>query len=672
MTTPAAEYAWTLFGQCSVLPGTVQPGGLTGFTQCMQFSLTQDARVTGIWWYSPDGGTILPQQCGIFLDSTQALILVNASPAWSGTAGAGWVKCTFDGSFPLFAGAQYQVAVYSGTSAGYYAATSGFWTSGGTGEDGLTNGIVTAPDSSASAEGQGSYSDGNSELTYPDLSGAGANYWVDIEVTTGIPAPSPPVPGFGLAAPRTWSPGDLVTVPRLRADVYNLAALAGQGRPALLATAAGDIPYNTVALADLSQPQMNSWNTLLTQGAALAAGPGTATFYPVPLPGWYLAGGWTGQVPLSGGSASTLYSWGVIYTQGTALYATRTDLGQVAGPPAGTFPVSSSEYVGSNGCELLQLNPATGDVVGIYAYTTNLSGSDCYASWSAEWVGLPSSGTINGYPYTGPVGSVVADPRPAAPWPAGPGGTLTAAVAAGGSVLSMPPVAGLRAGGTIGVDWLSGRQYQPYAETAGVASVAGGSVTLSGTLSYAHAAGAPVAVPVSAALLNEQVRDLANFAFYPPLLRAVQGTHSAQSIPASTWTTVDLALTGSGITGTLDNFGGWAATTANSYTIQVSGVYLVAGQVYFTGSESGASWGARLIDNDGNTYPGEFYATDSGAVVEQAPSVQRVLRLTAGQTIALQAWQSSGASVETNPTSTASVGSTLEFLPRLVIVFRGF
>jgi hypothetical protein len=83
----------------------------------------------------------------------------------------------------------------------------------------------------------------------------------------------------GLPVPRTWSPGDLVLVPRLRADLEQAVALLAQ-RPHLVAQCTGGnaIVSATDSVVPLDSELTDFW------GAHL---PGSADFW-APLPGWYL------------------------------------------------------------------------------------------------------------------------------------------------------------------------------------------------------------------------------------------------------------------------------------------------------------------------------------------------------------------------------------------------
>lgn len=459
-----------------------------------------------------------------------------------------------------------------------------------------------------------------------------------------------PVPGFVPQQARTWQAGDPVTVPRLRADAWNLAALFTAGRPVAVINQPTQqtIPFNTVTNIFPNATLLNTWNVAMTP----ISGTPSAEYFPAPLAGWYLIQGAVGQRNTSTSSVNDRYSWGI--TTVINGNTTTTDLGACTAPDTPGVPTGYFG-LGNSGAELVELNPGTGDKVAYYAYSSAGSGATLVAeNVQIEWVALPSQALPNSGV---PVGTVVRNPVPAQMFPPGPGGTLNASVAAGGSVLAINPIPGLRAGQVIGLDYQAGFQAQPVAEAVTVGSVTSGTVTLSGSVSYAHSAGAPVAVPVSAPFLNEQVRDITNFGFYPPILRAYQITSGTQLVGSTSFPT---AVQITNLTATVDNFSGFSN---NTYTVPVTGTYLVCGIVYFVGTTSPTVWGAA-IKAGGTTYWGDVMQSDTSSVESLAPTVRKLVRLTAGQTIQLFGFQNSGSSQQTR-----SQGATFS---RLIVVFRSF
>lgn len=163
------------------------PGGSGALSIGNQFAVSQSVPLTGIWWWSPSGSTVLPSACAIYNadTGTQVAGTLNSAPSWSGAVGSGWVKCTYDGTINLSSGTHYMVVVFGNSgsgSVGWFGATNGYWTTG-TGANGLTSGgVLSAPSSAASIHGQSAYSYGSS-IALPTTTVTGYNFWVDVEVS---------------------------------------------------------------------------------------------------------------------------------------------------------------------------------------------------------------------------------------------------------------------------------------------------------------------------------------------------------------------------------------------------------------------------------------------------------------------------------------------------------
>lgn len=161
-----------------------------------QVTVSAAAVVANLWHYSPPNATALPTRCGIWAVAGQSAIADVTSPSWSGAAGSGWVSCSnFPAGVILSAGAQYKAATFRDASGDvWFQAYAGYWTTG-PGSAGRSNGILTAPASAGTAQGQGSFNE--SAWAYPATTDA-EGYWVDLEVS---PAPSGlPAGGLPLAA----------------------------------------------------------------------------------------------------------------------------------------------------------------------------------------------------------------------------------------------------------------------------------------------------------------------------------------------------------------------------------------------------------------------------------------------------------------------------------------
>jgi hypothetical protein len=161
-----------------------------------EFRLSQDCALNNIWFYSPPAVSpaALPAICAIWNVRNQQVVpgTQNNSPAWSGTAGSGWVACPYPG-VTLPAG-DYKVTVFTtGGSTDFYQETEEYW-GAGPGAGGIVSGPLSAPGvAGATAPGQTTYHHGG--FGYPDTYDTefnGQNRWVDVEVTPSAAAnPSP-------------------------------------------------------------------------------------------------------------------------------------------------------------------------------------------------------------------------------------------------------------------------------------------------------------------------------------------------------------------------------------------------------------------------------------------------------------------------------------------------
>jgi len=437
--------------------------------------------------------------------------------------------------------------------------------------------------------------------------------------------------------PVTWSKNEIITVPRLRADLSNLAWLLTL-RPTLIAVSASGLQTvnsATVTPVFLDTEILDNWNGH-TAGAVASA----AT-YNAKLAGWYLC---DGDVLFNTAAGSGEWGAGIEVVQNSV----KSDLfGQVL--------VSDGVNPAAPGAsDLVQLNPGTSDTVAMFAFqNTGVAvgtGQDGY--FTAQWAGMPTTS------FTGSItGTVVSSPQAAALWPPGSGTTITNAggIAAGAVSMTVQSATGMITGGTLGLDYYQGQAVSPMAETVSITSVAGLTIGISAT-AYPHggtASEGTVAVPVSAAWMNQQARDVINFLAYPPMLRAKASATQAlatQGFPASTQITLGAV--------TVDNFSGFSAST---YTFPVSGVYYVYACVPF-GSGGANNYHVGISISGGTVQWGDGVRNQSAAVAGSA-TFRRHIRVTAGQTLTLRACITTNAVSTTNSSNAYAV---------LIAVWRGF
>jgi hypothetical protein len=203
-------------------------GGVSNDTGAQSFGtefwLSQSCAVDNIWFWSPPGVTVLPSRCGIFNIANRAEVAGtdNTSPSWSGTAGSGWVSCSYSKSGVVLPAGKYRVAVYMSGGATVYQEDVDYF-GNGPGASNIVNGPITVPsvaNASIAVEGEGPnpgqtlpgnsiYQDGSwaypDTFDYPDN---GETRWVDIEVTpsSGGSGPPPPPPVINAGAFLTFFP----------------------------------------------------------------------------------------------------------------------------------------------------------------------------------------------------------------------------------------------------------------------------------------------------------------------------------------------------------------------------------------------------------------------------------------------------------------------------------
>lgn len=183
-TSPPPGTSYRIWPNYPTIPGHLDSDA-EGYTLATEFQLSESCSLDNIWFYSASGAGMLPSRCAIWNVGSQSVVsgTDDTSPSWSGAAGSGWVACSYSG-VTLPAG-DYKVAVFYGGGSPWYLATTGYWAADGPGGSGVTAGPVTAPGTSAATSpGQSTYN--YAAWAYPQTyasSGAGENYWIDVEVT---------------------------------------------------------------------------------------------------------------------------------------------------------------------------------------------------------------------------------------------------------------------------------------------------------------------------------------------------------------------------------------------------------------------------------------------------------------------------------------------------------
>ena len=431
--------------------------------------------------------------------------------------------------------------------------------------------------------------------------------------------PFPVVP-----APRTWSPADKLLTPRLRNDPGN--ALLLLANPPLAVTGqtltAQSIPNATVTLLAMDTDLVDTWQDHTVPQRSI---------FPS-LAGWYLTEGFVFLIDAVSGKtvAAGIQAFGnSVSYQGDGAKVACNGV---------TYPIPGV-------CDLIPVQPSTADSIGLYCWQDSGAAQSVLSAWlKTEWVAALS-------------GTVVTSPVPAAGWTSG-ATALLAAVSAGATTVLLADPTGVVTGGTIGLDFGNA-----VAENVTVTSVSGQSIGIA-ACSDPHPAAAPVSTPVSAAFMNQQVRDKINFLSYRPVAR-LANTGVSQSLPTQTWPAATAVQMASPVTTArcVDNFSGWAAGNPTRYTFPVSGTYFLSGQVYLADASSPVTVSAGLAISGGTVQWGDRPLSAGSTSESVCATVRRVLRVTAGQYVELYGSQSSGGSL--------AVKSSGNSLCKLIAVFRG-
>jgi methionine-rich copper-binding protein CopC len=178
--TMSSPFSWsfTTAGSacpCSLWSSTAQPSTASAADTSavnlgVEFTPSANGWIAGIRFYKGSGNT--GTHIGALWTTGGSLL---GQVTFTSESASGWQQANFSSPIPVTAGTTY-VASYLAPSGGY-SIDSAYFAS-----QGLTNGPLTAPQSSAVSLGNGLYGYGSS-LTFPNNSFNGTNYWVDVVFT---------------------------------------------------------------------------------------------------------------------------------------------------------------------------------------------------------------------------------------------------------------------------------------------------------------------------------------------------------------------------------------------------------------------------------------------------------------------------------------------------------
>jgi methionine-rich copper-binding protein CopC len=178
--TMSSPYSWsfTTAGSqcpCSLWSSTTQPsiassGDTSAVNLGVEFTPSASGWISGIRFYKGSGNT--GTHIGALWTTSGSLL---GRVTFTNESASGWQQADFSSPIPVTAGTTY-VASYLAPS-GDYSIDSAYFAS----KD-VTNGPLTAPQSSAVSLGNGVYNYGSS-VTFPNNTYNASNYWVDVVFT---------------------------------------------------------------------------------------------------------------------------------------------------------------------------------------------------------------------------------------------------------------------------------------------------------------------------------------------------------------------------------------------------------------------------------------------------------------------------------------------------------
>jgi hypothetical protein len=178
--TMSSPYSWsftTAGSQCpcslwssTATPSVASAGDTSSLNLGVEFTPSSTGWISGIRFYKGSGNT--GTHIGALWTTSGSLL---GQVTFANESASGWQQANFSSPIPVTAGTTY-VASYLAPSGGYSVDPAYFTSTG------VTNGPLTAPQSSAVSLGNGVYAYASS-LAFPSGTYNATNYWVDVVFT---------------------------------------------------------------------------------------------------------------------------------------------------------------------------------------------------------------------------------------------------------------------------------------------------------------------------------------------------------------------------------------------------------------------------------------------------------------------------------------------------------
>ncbi|WP_412079052.1 hypothetical protein ACLF6K_37545 [Streptomyces xanthophaeus] len=157
---------------------------------------------------------------------------------------------------------------------------------------------------------------------------------------------------------------------------------------------------------------------------------------------------------------------------------------------------------------------------------------------------------------------------------------------------------------------------------------------------------------VTAALMNQEIRDQCSLLLNPPIASLTQSV--TQSTTNGGWTTITFTNE------EIDSYNGHSTVTNTSrYVCQLAGWYRIVGRVAFASNSTG-SRGSRILKN-GNVVNGSASMAGAGTLGPIAVT-SRMVQLAASDYVEVQGGQDSGGSLSTNSSGEAMSTMDIEWI----------
>lgn len=208
--TPVTSY--TLFNQPATPPSFGSPNDKNAYTLGVEFQVSANATLDGMWFYSASPATLLPSTIALYQTTTGgAGTLITSNVAnWTGLVASGWVYAAFTSPPAVTTGNSYYGCVFLGVATSYwYGSSANYWTTGGPGASGITSGLLFAPNNASAYNGQDAFFAGTT-LTMPSSNFQSTNYWVDPQISVASTVTNISVSDY---AGQVEAPGIIVLVP---------------------------------------------------------------------------------------------------------------------------------------------------------------------------------------------------------------------------------------------------------------------------------------------------------------------------------------------------------------------------------------------------------------------------------------------------------------------------